>query len=78
VLASDVSPNEASDFADRLIRVLSAPYDIDRSEVVIGASIGVALSPGDGTNCEELMRNADMALYRAKSDGGGVHRFFER
>ena len=78
VLASDVSPNEASDFADRLIRVLSAHYDIDGSEVVIGASIGVALSPGDGTNCEELMRNADMALYRAKSDGGGVHRFFER
>ena len=78
VLASDVSPNEASDFADRLIGVLSAHYDIDGSEVVIGASIGVALSPGDGTSCEELMRNADMALYRAKSDGGGVHRFFER
>jgi predicted signal transduction protein with EAL and GGDEF domain len=45
---------------------------------VIGASIGIALSPGDGDTSEELMRNADMALYRAKSDGGGVHRFFER
>ena len=45
---------------------------------MIGASIGIALSPGDGTTSEELMRNADMALYRAKSDGGGVHRFFER
>jgi diguanylate cyclase (GGDEF)-like protein/PAS domain S-box-containing protein len=78
VLASDVSPNEASDFADRLIGVLSAHYDIDGSEVVVGASIGIALSPGDGASCEELMRNADMALYRAKSDGGGVHRFFER
>jgi diguanylate cyclase (GGDEF)-like protein len=78
VLATDVSPNEASDFADRLIRVLSAGYDIDGTEVVIGASIGIALSPGDGTTAEELMRNADMALYRAKEDGGGVHRFFER
>src|SRR6202011_4489352 len=43
VLASDVSPNEASDFADRLIGVLSASYDIDGLEVVVGASIGIAL-----------------------------------
>ena len=78
VLASEVSPNEVSDFADRLIAVLSARYDLDGLEVVVGASIGIALSPGDGATTEELMRNADMALYRAKSDGGGVHRFFER
>jgi len=78
ILTSDVSPNEASDFAARLIKILSACYDIDGVEVVIGASIGIALSPGDGDTSEELMRNADMALYRAKSDGGGVHRFFER
>jgi diguanylate cyclase (GGDEF)-like protein/PAS domain S-box-containing protein len=78
ILASEVSPNEVSDFSARLIKILSASYDIDGIEVVVGASIGVALSPGDGTTTEELMRNADMALYRAKSDGGGVHRFFER
>jgi diguanylate cyclase (GGDEF)-like protein/PAS domain S-box-containing protein len=78
ILAADVSPNDASDFATRLIRILSDSYDIDGVEVVIGASIGIALSPGDGDTSEELMRNADMALYRAKSDGGGVHRFFER
>jgi diguanylate cyclase (GGDEF)-like protein/PAS domain S-box-containing protein len=78
VLAADVSPNEASDFAAKVIKTLSAPYDIDGIEVVVGASIGIALSPGDGDTSEELMRNADMALYRAKSDGGGVHRFFER
>jgi diguanylate cyclase (GGDEF)-like protein/PAS domain S-box-containing protein len=78
MLVSDVSPNEASDFAGRLIKMLSDCYDIDGTEVVIGASIGIALSPGDGDTSEELMRNADMALYRAKSDGGGVHRFFER
>ncbi|HLZ06863.1 MAG TPA: EAL domain-containing protein [Bradyrhizobium sp.] len=78
ILATDVSPNEVSDFAARLIRVLSAAYDIDGNEVVIGASIGIALSPGDGRTSEELMRNADLALYRAKEDGGGVHRFFER
>ena len=77
-LTSDASPNEASDFAARLINTLSECYDIDGIEVTVGASIGIALSPGDGETSEELMRNADMALYRAKSDGGGVHRFFER
>ena len=78
ILAADVSPNEASACATLLIDMLKAPYDIDGQEMVIGASIGIALSPGDGTTSEELMRNADMALYRAKSDGGGVHHFFER
>jgi diguanylate cyclase (GGDEF)-like protein/PAS domain S-box-containing protein len=78
VLAAGISPKEASDFADRLIRVLSDRYEIDGIEAVVGASIGIALSPGDGTTWEELMRSADMALYRAKSDGRGVHRFFER
>ncbi|SDR94403.1 putative bifunctional diguanylate cyclase/phosphodiesterase [Bradyrhizobium canariense] len=78
ILASDVSPNEASDHAARLIKMLSATYGIDSMEIVIGASIGIALSPGDGMTSEELLRNADMALYRAKEDGGGVHRFFER
>jgi diguanylate cyclase (GGDEF)-like protein len=78
ILASDVSPNEASACATLLIDVLKAPYEIDGQEMVIGASIGIALSPGDGITSEELMRNADMALYRAKSDGGGMHHFFER
>ncbi|MDH6258353.1 EAL domain-containing protein [Bradyrhizobium sp. BR13661] len=78
ILAADVSPNEASACATLLIDMLKAPYEIDGQEMVIGASIGIALSPGDGTTSEELMRNADMALYRAKSDGGGVHHFFER
>jgi diguanylate cyclase (GGDEF)-like protein/PAS domain S-box-containing protein len=78
IMASNVSPNEISDLAVRLIKVLSAAYGIDQMEVVIGASIGVAVSPHDGDTSEELMRNADMALYRAKEDGGGVHRFFEK
>jgi diguanylate cyclase (GGDEF)-like protein/PAS domain S-box-containing protein len=78
ILTSDVSPNDVSDFAARVIQIVSAGYDIDSNEAVIGASIGIALSPGDGTTSEELMRNADLALYRAKEDGGGVHRFFER
>lgn len=78
MLAGVSSPNEASDYAARLIEVLSVPYDIDGIDIVIGASVGIALSPGDGESGEQLLRNADMALYRAKSEGGGVHRFFEK
>ncbi len=79
VLTSDVTLNEVNEFAARMIAIISAPYDMgDDIEVVIGASIGIALSPGDGMTSEELMRNADMALYRAKAEGGNVHHFFER
>jgi len=78
IILAAASPNEVSDFAAEVIRNLSAPYEIDDKEVVVGASVGIALSPGDGANSDELMRNADMALYRAKQDGRGVHRFFER
>jgi len=78
ILAGHASPNEASDQAAAIIEMLSAPYTIDGLEIVIGASVGIAISPGDGESSEELLRNADMALYRAKSDGGGVYRFFEK
>jgi diguanylate cyclase (GGDEF)-like protein/PAS domain S-box-containing protein len=78
VLTSDPSSIDANACAARLIEILSAPYDMGGIDVVIGASIGIALSPSDGETSDELMRNADMALYRAKSDGGGVHRFFEK
>ena len=78
ILGTGVSPNEVSVQAARIIEIISAPYRIDDLEVVIGASIGIAISPGDGEIAEELLRNADMALYRAKSEGGGVHHFFEK
>ena len=70
-------PGEAGDLAARLIAALSASYDIQRHEVVIGASIGIALAPGDGNAADALLRNADMALYRAKADGRGTSHFFE-
>ncbi|QOG20844.1 putative bifunctional diguanylate cyclase/phosphodiesterase [Bradyrhizobium sp. SEMIA] len=78
ILTDDTSPTHVSQFAGDLIRTLSAPYEIDDNEVIIGASVGIALSPGDGASSAELMRNADIALYRAKEDGRGTHRFFER
>jgi diguanylate cyclase (GGDEF)-like protein/PAS domain S-box-containing protein len=63
--------------AARLIEVVGAPYDIEGHQVVVGASIGIAIAPADGATPDALMKNADLALYRAKADGGGAFRFFE-
>ncbi|WP_315831776.1 putative bifunctional diguanylate cyclase/phosphodiesterase [Bradyrhizobium prioriisuperbiae] len=70
-------PTEVGDRAARLIASLSAPYDVDGRELTIGASVGIAIAPLDGDTSEVLLRNADMALYRAKAGGGGAHHFFE-
>ncbi|HLH95800.1 MAG TPA: EAL domain-containing protein [Xanthobacteraceae bacterium] len=70
-------PSEAGDLAARLITALSTSYDIQHHEVVVSASIGIALAPGDGNATDVLMRNADMALYRAKAEGRGTAHFFE-
>src|SRR5439155_23352248 len=53
------------------------PYEIDGHQVVIGASIGIALGPLDAASPERLMQNADLALYQAKGGGRGTFRFFE-
>ncbi|UFW46946.1 MULTISPECIES: bifunctional diguanylate cyclase/phosphodiesterase [Bradyrhizobium] len=67
----------ARSLAGRLVEVISAPYEIDDHQIVIGVSIGISLSPQDGNNPDELLKNADLALYRAKADGRGTYRFFE-
>ena len=71
-------PADATSLALRVIEAVSAPYQIDDHQVVIGASVGVAVGPNDGVSPEQLMRNADLALYRSKGDGRGTFRFFER
>ncbi len=62
--------------AQRLARILKDPFDIDGHRIDIGASIGIAMAPKDGTDADELLKKADMALYAAKTSGGGVHRLF--
>jgi diguanylate cyclase (GGDEF)-like protein len=63
--------------ATRLIDDVGAPYQIDGHQVVVGISVGIAIAPRDGTDTDQLIKKADVALYRAKSDGGSVYRFFE-
>jgi diguanylate cyclase (GGDEF)-like protein/PAS domain S-box-containing protein len=70
-------PSDASVLAQRVINVLSEPFEIDGHQVIIGTSIGIAIGPTDGVGPDQLMRNADLALYRAKADGRSTFRFFE-
>ena len=73
---SDPPPSSRA-LAARLIDVVGAPYDIDGHHIVVGTSVGIAIAPSDGDKPDVLMKNADLALYRAKADGGSVYRFFE-
>ena len=77
VLVPSEQPPNVTMLAARLIEAVGAPYDIDGQQVIIGASIGIAIAPSDSKEPDVLMKNADLALYRAKADGGGAYRFFE-
>jgi diguanylate cyclase (GGDEF)-like protein len=70
-------PADAAALANRIIGVASEPYEIDGRQVIIGTSVGIAMAPMDGQSSEELMRNADLALYCAKGEGRGTFHFFE-
>ncbi|MGH6822668.1 MAG: diguanylate cyclase domain-containing protein [Methylocella sp.] len=70
-------PHEAGALAERIVAHLSEPYDIEGQPAVIGASAGIALAPIDGVTAEQLLGNADLALYQAKENGRRTFRFFE-
>jgi diguanylate cyclase (GGDEF)-like protein len=70
-------PDQTAALAQRIAHSIGMPYQVENHRVVVTASIGISVAPGDGTDADQLLKNADMALYRAKSDGRGVFRFFE-
>lgn len=69
-------PGGAGALAQRMIDRLNEPFLIDKHQIVIGASVGIAIAPDDASGAEALLKDADLALYRAKADGSGCHRFF--
>jgi diguanylate cyclase (GGDEF)-like protein len=78
VQASGQSEQSApSLLAQRLIASVGAPYAIEGNRPTIGVSVGISLAPHDGTSGTELLRLADIALYRAKESGRGNYKFFE-
>ena len=78
VVIRDASvPKIVNKVASEVIEQLSRPYQVDNHTLYVGASVGSAVGPIDGTSVEELMRNADLALYKSKDEGGGTHFVFE-
>lgn len=74
---SHEQPKDATALATRLIDLIKTPFSIDNQKLVIGASIGIAVADGDYQDADQLLRAADLAMYRAKADGRGRFRFFE-
>ena len=77
ILSKIHDPNDASAVAEKVLKVFSKPFEIDRHEHFISGSIGITLYPSDGTTAEELLRNADTAMYRAKESGRSNRKFFK-
>jgi diguanylate cyclase (GGDEF)-like protein len=79
VVAADVEGEAgAAALADRLLGVLGAPFVLDGAEHVVRASAGIALAPGGEGEAEDLLRGADLAMYRAKEEGRGRHALFDK
>ncbi len=77
VITSAKNPTETAILARRICEAIRAPYDLQGHVVIADTSIGIAVAPNDGTEPDGLIKNADMALYKAKGDGRGTYRFFE-
>ena len=77
IIQAGARPTDATELAGRIIESISRSFDVLGHQVVIGASLGIAMAPTDGAEPDQLLRNADMALYRAKAEGRGTYHFFQ-
>jgi len=78
ILTNDIDkPSDATRIAERVQEEFSQPFDLGGHEVFTGASIGIALSTSGYSSPQEVLRDADIAMYRAKSRGGSHHAVFD-
>lgn len=78
VIISELDSEQTAKFvAEKIIDILGQPFIINSKKNVLAASIGIAIHPQDGETIADLMRNADIAMYRAKEKGGNQYIFFE-
>ena len=70
-------PADTLALLNRIQHAIKAPYDLDGLRAIMDVSIGISLAPTDSTEPDQLLQQADMALYGAKADGRGTYRFFE-
>jgi diguanylate cyclase (GGDEF)-like protein len=78
VLADVADANDVAAIADRTLAAVSGPYTVGAHDLVVGASIGVAVYPGDGDDAPTMLKNAEMAMFQAKASGGGAVQFCKR
>ncbi len=71
-------PNAASKVAQRILDGLSHPFILDQNEIHMGASMGIAIYPQDGVDADELLKNADLAMFEAKNGGKNNVEFFTK
>lgn len=78
ILLVDIrNPRQAAEVASQVLHSLAQPFHIDGKDCFIGASIGIVIFPTDGSGAEELLKRADIAMYRAKTTRPGSYLFFE-
>ncbi len=77
ILADDAVPGRPRLLAQEIIDRMRQPMQAAGHQIATGVSIGIAIGPDDGADVDTLLKNADLALYRAKQDGRGVYRYFE-
>ena len=79
VLLSDCAdPLRVEDVATRIFLSIQSPFELAGQSIYVGTSIGIAMSPNDAADVDQLLSRADLALYTAKSEGGGTRAFFVR
>lgn len=76
VFLQKIYEDQVHTLAERLIKNVSMVYEVDGRQIYTGASVGIAVYPRDGATVDDLLRNADTAMYAAKSQGRNCHRFF--
>jgi diguanylate cyclase (GGDEF)-like protein len=69
-------PRVVGEIVERMLKRLAEPFRINDQALHLGGSAGIAIAPDDGVNVDDLIANADLALYQAKSDGGRTYRLF--
>ena len=70
-------PSDVTDLVTKIFAALGPPFDVNGHQLLASTSIGIAVAPGDGIDPDQLLKNADLAMYGAKADGRGVFHFFE-
>jgi EAL domain-containing protein (putative c-di-GMP-specific phosphodiesterase class I) len=76
ILSDLVQPEDATLIAEKVISALQVPFELETQEIYVSASLGISIYPGDGTDADSLLRNADTAMFQAKEQGPAIYQFY--